>query len=260
MVAWLSLTTAVALLGGQDPNAEKAQRIAERMNEVFDSFRTEVRRGLHYLLEQELSRYRHVAADDPDLARIREIASRMADDEQHRTIREALLNPGAQRELVRQLRALRLTPDQAAERFFEEGPDGRLRVRPEHRQMLESIARAYAMPGPAPRPTPRPAPTPPQAGRAYYGIRIAPEFDDARRRELGVPEGMGVLVLEAVENSPAAQAGLRDGDVILRIGGEPATPVNFGRLLTQHGPGERVAFVVWRDRQEQEIVVTVGSR
>jgi serine protease Do len=65
--------------------------------------------------------------------------------------------------------------------------------------------------------------------RAYLGVAIAP-IDGLLARQLGVPPHRGVLVNEVFADTPAAAAGLKEGDVILSFAG---TSVNNPRELQE---------------------------
>jgi serine protease Do len=60
------------------------------------------------------------------------------------------------------------------------------------------------------------------AERPRLGVGIAPSWVANRmRRAVGLAEREGVLVREVEDGSPAAQAGLREGDMIVGAGGKP---------------------------------------
>jgi len=72
----------------------------------------------------------------------------------------------------------------------------------------------------------------------------------------GVPHGHGVLVRSVEGGSPAAAAGLKAGDVILKVNSE----VVHDMADWQRGmrtPGTKVSINVWRDRKEQTFVMNV---
>ena len=65
----------------------------------------------------------------------------------------------------------------------------------------------------------------------------------------------GVLVLSVVPGTPAARAGLRDGDVIVRAGGKTVT--DPGRLSRQieRASGNSLSLEIVRQRKKQTIVL-----
>ncbi len=70
-----------------------------------------------------------------------------------------------------------------------------------------------------------------------------------------------VEVEEVVENSPAAEAGLKPGDLISHFGRRKVTNVN--EMITQiarRRPGDKVTLSVKRDGHQIEVTVTLGKR
>jgi S1-C subfamily serine protease len=71
----------------------------------------------------------------------------------------------------------------------------------------------------------------------------------------------GLLVLSVQEESPAADAGLYLGDVILAVGGEVVeTPQGLLRQLTEDRIGRTVDLGLLRAGREQPVSITVGAR
>ncbi|HEY3102571.1 MAG TPA: PDZ domain-containing protein, partial [Pyrinomonadaceae bacterium] len=59
-------------------------------------------------------------------------------------------------------------------------------------------------------------------------------------------------------NSPAAAAGLEDGDVITLFGGTRLTPANLLKTVGRYKPGDRVPVVVQRDGKPMRLTITMG--
>jgi predicted metalloprotease with PDZ domain len=65
-------------------------------------------------------------------------------------------------------------------------------------------------------------------------------------------------IAEVRPNSPAAAAGLEDGDVITSFGGTKLTPANLLRTVSRYKPGDRVPLVVQRDGKTLRPALTMG--
>ncbi len=71
----------------------------------------------------------------------------------------------------------------------------------------------------------------------------------------------GLLVLQVAPSTPASQAGLEVGDVIVDINGDPIDPENpFINVLMRHQVGEIVTLSVNRFGRELALEVTLGER
>lgn len=71
----------------------------------------------------------------------------------------------------------------------------------------------------------------------------------------------GALISEVVDDSPAEKAGLKAGDVIVRIGDENIEdPGDVRSAIRSHEPDDKVAVVIIRDGKEKTIDVTLSSR
>ncbi len=63
-------------------------------------------------------------------------------------------------------------------------------------------------------------------------------------------------VIQVLPDRPAAAAGLRDGDRIVEVAGEPVGAwVDLARLVSQH-PGEKIPIVALRDGRRQTFEIT----
>jgi len=100
----------------------------------------------------------------------------------------------------------------------------------------------------------------PGGKRAYLGIsltQITPEL----REFFGAPKDAGVLVSSVAADSPAAKAGVRVGDVITAINGNPAE--NYGdliRAMKDKHAGDSIRLDVIRGKSRQSIVATAEER
>jgi S1-C subfamily serine protease len=98
-----------------------------------------------------------------------------------------------------------------------------------------------------------------RATHAYLGIEPAPVTQDVAA-QLGLDQATGVLVMEVGGGTPAARAGLRPGDVIVRLDGKPVDTVeDLFAELRRHRPGDRVTLTVVRDGREQQLTVTLAD-
>lgn len=122
---------------------------------------------------------------------------------------------------------------------------------------------AQGVPAPSPQPTasqgtrPRPVPSPLESAEAgWLGILY---MGDGTSPTLRLPDGTTALWVSALaEGSPALQAGLRRGDLILRINGNPVTEEGFRPLQLRRGDPVRLSFL--RDGRMQELTLRAGAR
>lgn len=95
--------------------------------------------------------------------------------------------------------------------------------------------------------------------RGYLGIRLqsmSPEL----AKSFGSQTTQGALVADVVPDSPAARAGLRRGDIILAVDGEPVLDSRRLTLrISQAAPGTSVNLRLLRDGQEQALRMTLGE-
>jgi serine protease Do len=95
--------------------------------------------------------------------------------------------------------------------------------------------------------------------RGWLGVQIQPvtsEVADA----MGLKQVSGALVDEPQANSPAAKAGIKTGDVIVSLDGQP---IHDSRDLAQKigakSPGTQVQLEVLRDGKSQTFAVALGE-
>ncbi|UXA15492.1 trypsin-like peptidase domain-containing protein [Mycobacterium sp. SMC-8] len=95
---------------------------------------------------------------------------------------------------------------------------------------------------------------------SYIGIQpatLTPEI----ARLLGVNRTSGVVVMRVSTPSPAAEAGIRPGDIVIAFNGEEtATAEELIAALRGTKPGDRVRLTVLRGAETREITVVVAER
>jgi serine protease Do len=98
------------------------------------------------------------------------------------------------------------------------------------------------------------------AASPRLGVAIAPGSVARRlRRAVGLPDTDGLLVREVMEDSPAARAGLAQGDLIVAAGGQPiGTPDDLFDAL-HAAPGATIELNIIRGTDERSIQVTFGD-
>jgi serine protease DegQ len=99
-----------------------------------------------------------------------------------------------------------------------------------------------------------------RATHSYLGIQP----DQVTREvaaQLGLDRASGVVVLAAVDGGPAAQAGLRPGDVVVAMDDARIETVeDLYAELRQRKPGSQVRLTILRDGRQQEVTVTLADR
>ncbi len=93
--------------------------------------------------------------------------------------------------------------------------------------------------------------------RSYLGVRLE-EISSDLADKLGVHRGEGVLVADVMPNTPAAAAGLKEGDVVTAFAGTPVHDVHELRGLVEGAPvGSKETLKVLRDGRTVSVDVTV---
>jgi S1-C subfamily serine protease len=80
------------------------------------------------------------------------------------------------------------------------------------------------------------------------------------RTHLGAPADRGVLVDQVQPDSPAARAGLVDGDVLIAVAGKPVqSAADIVGVLAGHTKGDRIALDVMRDGHAQKLEAVLDA-
>lgn len=95
--------------------------------------------------------------------------------------------------------------------------------------------------------------------RGWLGVSIQ-GMDEEIAASLGLDDPKGALVAEVVPGSPAAEAGVREGDVITSFDGQPVEKVkDLTRLAAASQPGTRLDLGVWREGEPSSLALEMGS-
>ncbi len=82
-----------------------------------------------------------------------------------------------------------------------------------------------------------------------YGIRLSDEVSK------------GVVVTEVEGASPASEAGISKGDVIIKVEGDNVSDIaEFRYKLYSYNPGDNIKMTILRDGKEKEVKVKLGSQ
>ncbi len=98
-----------------------------------------------------------------------------------------------------------------------------------------------------------------KVARGWLGVQIQPVSQDIAD-SLGLKDVRGALVDKAEKDSPAASAGLKDGDVITALNGEQvANSHDLARKVAALGPKKDAELTIMRNGAQQTVKVTLGS-
>src|SRR3954464_11196019 len=91
----------------------------------------------------------------------------------------------------------------------------------------------------------------------YLGIGVK-DIDSDAAKKLNLKEVRGVEITQVEENSPAAKAGIKEGDVVLEYNGQPVEGgEQLSRLVRETPIGRQVKVGVWRNGGMQSLNATV---
>ncbi|HEU4929775.1 MAG TPA: PDZ domain-containing protein, partial [Candidatus Krumholzibacteria bacterium] len=94
----------------------------------------------------------------------------------------------------------------------------------------------------------------------YIGVYMQ-ELTDEVREGLDMDVTKGVLVSGVQDDSPAAAAGVEEGDVVVSFGGKDVdSPEDLSAAVRAYQPGSQAKMEVVRDGKTKSITLTVGDR
>jgi serine protease Do len=102
--------------------------------------------------------------------------------------------------------------------------------------------------------------------RAYLGVHyVALDSQTAQANNLPVSDGAWIQAQDdqtpgVVAGSPAEKAGLKEGDIIVKVAGQSVDSTNsLQSLVGKHQPGDKVTLTINRAGKTQTVDVTLGA-
>lgn len=94
----------------------------------------------------------------------------------------------------------------------------------------------------------------------YLGVTLT-ELTPELRAHFGVPEDVGVMISQVMEDSPAQRAGVKVGDIISGVDGEDVgSAMSLKKRISPREDGEAAMLEVWRDGQMETLTATLEAR
>jgi serine protease Do len=96
--------------------------------------------------------------------------------------------------------------------------------------------------------------------RGYLGI-VPIELDSKKAKELGTKVGRGIYVDKLPDGSAAQTAGIKTGDVIVKMDGQPLdSDAQMREIIGRRRPGDVVNVTINRNGTEQDVKVELRNR
>ena len=96
--------------------------------------------------------------------------------------------------------------------------------------------------------------------RGWVGVAIQ-NVDENLAKSFNLKKAEGILISEVQHGSPAEKAGLKQGDVILRLNNTPLDDANDLRnQISLLPPGSKAGLQIIRDGKTQDIEITIGEQ
>ncbi|WP_237098696.1 trypsin-like peptidase domain-containing protein [Nitrospina gracilis] len=99
-----------------------------------------------------------------------------------------------------------------------------------------------------------------EVNRGWLGVGIENVPDDVAA-QINLNKGQGVMINSVFEGQPAHKAGLKVGDIILKIGGANVdSPNGMIRLIGNVSPGQFINLDILRDGKTQSLSIQLSQR
>jgi serine protease Do len=99
-----------------------------------------------------------------------------------------------------------------------------------------------------------------KVSRGYLGVQVG-NIDYEQQQAFGLASRDGALVSSVEDGTPAADAGLQHGDVIVEVDGHPVKDTRqLISYVSQKGPDSKVEVLLLRDGKRMQKTVKLGER
>lgn len=103
-----------------------------------------------------------------------------------------------------------------------------------------------------------------EISRPYLGISMLDLTEEYYlwQNRINIPDGVdeGIAIISVEDGTPASKAGLKKGDIIVKINDDKTrTLAEFRYELYKHEVGEKIKLTFYRDGKEQGVEVTLGK-
>ena len=114
-----------------------------------------------------------------------------------------------------------------------------------------SVGIGFAIPASAAEPVIRQLIDKGKVQRGWLGVHIQ-QVTGEIAENLGLKTPSGALVASLIENGPAADAGVKPGDVILTFDGKKVAKMrDLPKIVADTAVGKQVNIIVWRNNSEK---------
>ena len=99
-----------------------------------------------------------------------------------------------------------------------------------------------------------------KVSRGWIGVTVQ-DLDEVTAKALGIKEAKGALIGSVMPNEPADKAGLKSGDIVVKIENTPITSASdLTKVIASYKPGSKIKVTAVRDGKEKQFTVTLGER
>ncbi len=99
-----------------------------------------------------------------------------------------------------------------------------------------------------------------KVSRGWIGVSVQ-DLDELTAKALGLKEGDGALIANVMPNEPAEKAGMRSGDVVIKIGNTKISNASeLTRAIGAYKPNSQVEIVALRNGRQLTFNVKLGER